>query len=197
MHTHWESKGQKYHSRSIDVATYEYDAQRLIVEGRLRDDRFHESYTSTGYRLPDGVIHHMSIRLLVNISNFLIEDIAVDLLTVPLEFCWETSQCLAPIKGLTITKGFTAKVKKLVGGKKGCTHLIELLQAMAPAVFQGVSAYRAPRTPGIDPVRAKASLKYLVNTCSAWREEGPFVEGINKMLNKKQGKDIPGNLDDT
>ena len=185
MQSLWESKGQKFHTRSIEVTTYGYDAQRIIVEGCLKDDRFQETYTTTGEKFPS-VIHHMSIRLLVNCSNFLIEDIAVDLLSIPREFCMETAQCLTPIKGMTITKGFMARVKKIAGGTNGCTHLIELLQAMAPAVFQGVAAWRAPKSPGLDPARAKVILKTLINTCSAWREDGPFVESINKMFNMKQ-----------
>ncbi len=185
MQSLWESKGKKCHTRSIEVTTYEYDAQRVIVEGCLKDDRFQASYTATGEELPNGVFQHMSIRLLVNWSNYLIEDVSVDLLAVPRELCWETAQCLAPIKGLTITKGFMAKVKKIAGGTKGCIHLVELLQAMAPAVFQGVGAYRAPKSRDFDPARAKMILKYLVNTCSAWREDGPFVESIKKMLNMK------------
>ena len=62
---------------------------------------------------PGGVVHHMAIRLLVNTSNLVIEDIDVEQMTVPRAVCRETVDCLAPIKGLTITKGFTAKVKKM------------------------------------------------------------------------------------
>jgi hypothetical protein len=77
----------------------------------------------TGEKFPSGVIHHMAIRLLINCSNLLIEDVDVDLISVPREVCRETIDCLALIKGLTITKGFTLKVKKLAGGNKGCTIL--------------------------------------------------------------------------
>ena len=188
MQSPWESKGKEVHTRNIEVKTYEYDAQRVIVEGCLKDDRFQDSYTSYGEKLPAGVIHHMSIRLLVNCTNFLIEDMDVDILSVPREFCKETSQCLNPIRGLTITKGFMAKVKKMAGGNKGCTHLIELLQTMAPAVFQGVLAYRAPKSPSYNPDRAKIMLKHLTNTCRAWREDGPFVENINNMLNNNPNR---------
>jgi hypothetical protein len=127
----------------------------------------------------------MSIRLLINCSNLLIEDIDVDLLSVPREFCRETLECLAPIKGLTITKGFTAKVKKLAGGNKGCTHLVELLLAMAPAAIQGYAAYQSKKPAVYDSVRAKMILQFLVNTCRAWREDGPLVEMLKKKLHTK------------
>jgi hypothetical protein len=185
MQSIWKSKGEKLHSRKIEVTTYDYDEQRMIVEGSLKDDRFQESHAITGEKFPSGVIHHMAIRLLINCSNFLIEDVDVDLISVPRGECRETIGCLAPIKGLTITKGFTAKVKKLAGGKRGCTHLVELILAMAPAAIQGYATYQSRKQAVFDPDRAKMILQFLVNTCHAWREDGPFVEMFKKKLNMK------------
>jgi hypothetical protein len=183
MQSIWQSKGKKVHTRNIEVTTYEYDGQRIIIEGFLKDDRFQESHMITGETFPSGVIHHMAIRLLVNCSNLLIEDIDVDLISVPREVCRETIDCLAPIKGLTITKGFTSKVKKMAGGNKGCTHLVELILAMAPAVFQGFGAHQSQKSSNFDYDHAKRIFQFLVNTCSAWREDGSFVEILKKKLN--------------
>jgi len=185
MRSIWKLKGKKLHARSIEVTTYDYDEQRIIVEGFLRDDRFQESHMMTGEKLPGGVIHHMSIRLLVNCSNLLIEDVDVDLISVPREACRETIGCLAPIKGLIITKGFTLKVKKIAGGKKGCTHLVELLLAMAPAAIQGYAAYQSKKPAVFDPDRAKIILQFLVNTCRVWRDDGHLVEKFKKMFGMK------------
>jgi len=115
----------------------------------------------------------------------MIEDIDIDLISVPREVCRETIGCLAPIKGLTITKGFTSKVKKLAGGNKGCTHLVELILASAPAVFQGFGAHQSRKPSKIDSDHAQMILQFLVNTCRTWREDGPFVEMLKKKLNMK------------
>ncbi len=176
----WEEKKEKLHTRSIEVSTYEYDGQRLVVEGFFKDDRFHASRIITGESFPAGVIHHMAIRLLINCSNMMIEDIEAELLSVPREICRETLDCLAPVKGIVITKGFTEKVKKIVGGNKGCTHLVELLLAMAPAAIQGYASYQSKRPQDYDPERAKMILQFLVNTCRAWREDGPLVKVLIK-----------------
>jgi hypothetical protein len=185
MQSIWNSKGEKLQSRNIKVTTYDYDGQRIIVEGFLKDDRFQVSHTITGETFPGGVIHHMAIRMLVNCSNFMIEDIEVDLLSVPREVCRETIDCLAPIKGLTITRGFTAKVKKLAGGKKGCTHLVELLLAMAPAAIQGYAAFQSKKPAEFNPDRAKMIFEFLVNTCHTWREDGSLAGSFKKMIDKK------------
>jgi hypothetical protein len=184
MNSFYTLKGKKIHSRHIEVSTYECDGQRIIVEGFLKDDRFQDSHIPTGEKLPSGVVHHMSVRLLVNCSNLLIEDIDVDLIYVPREFCRETIDCLAPIKGMPISKGFTAKVKKLVGGEKGCAHLVELLLAMAPAAIQGYAAYRTKNPVNLDAERAKMQLHFLINTCHAWREDGPLAERFRKAFHE-------------
>jgi hypothetical protein len=185
MEALWKRKGNPLHTRNIAVSTYPCDDKRLVVEGTLRDDRFQESHLTTGETLPSGVIHHMSISLLVNSTNLAIEDLKVELLAVPLDACRETIGCLEAIRGLTITKGFTAKVKKIAGGKKGCTHLLELLQVMAPAAFQGLITYRTRKPSPFDPDRARAVLATLADTCHAWREEGPFVKKIREQLEAK------------
>ena len=180
MKTVWEAKGEKLHLQHIDVAAYEYDGQRILVEGSLKDNRFHDTHVKAGETFPSGVLHHMAIRMLINVSNFMIEDIDADLKSVPREVCRETIGCLTPIKGLTITKGFTSKVKKLAGGNKGCTHLVELILAMAPSVFQGFGAYQSRKAPGFDPDRARTMLPYMINTCRIWRGDGPFAEMFKK-----------------
>jgi len=57
--------------------------------------------------------------------------------TVPRPECLKTCESLQPIKGMQIASGFTARVKDLVGGVKGCAHLVALLTAMAPAAVRG------------------------------------------------------------
>ncbi len=183
MQSFWKDKGEKLQTRNITVTSYEYDDQRIIVEGFLKDDRFQESGVITGETFPRGVIHHMAVRLLINCSGLVIEDVACEFFSVPREFCRETIECLAPIKGMTITKGFTARVKNLVGGNKGCAHLVELLLAMAPAAIQGYASYQSKRPVTHSPEHSKMILHFLVDTCHAWRENGPLVELLRKKLN--------------
>ena len=84
---------------------------------------------------------------------------------------------------MAITKGFTARVKSLVGGNKGCAHLVELLLAMAPAAIQGYAAYQSKRPVTYDSEQSKMVLRFLVDTCHAWREDGPLVALLRKKLN--------------
>lgn len=61
MQSIWKSKGKKLHTRNIEVTIYDYDGQRIVVEGLLKDDIFQESHAITGETFPNGIIHHMAI----------------------------------------------------------------------------------------------------------------------------------------
>jgi hypothetical protein len=168
-------KKQKIHTRKIDIATYEGSQDTFIVEGILKDDRLFETYRLTGETIPAGTIHHMIIRIEVKGHQLIIEDIEVEMPTLPHKMCRETIECLAPIKGMPIVSGFTRKVKALAGGPKGCNHLVTLLTAMAPAAVQG--AYSAMARKPIDPgPHVRGTLERFENTCWAWRENGPLME---------------------
>ena len=82
---------------------------------------------------------------------------------------------LDKIKGLNIAPGFTSKVKKIAGGIKGCVHLTTLRLSMAPAALQGYWIFEVR-----DEHRSENSVldieKYLVDTCWAWRKDGPLVK---------------------
>ena len=82
---------------------------------------------------------------------------------------------LDKIKGLTIAPGFTSKVKKIAGGTKGCVHLTTLLLSMAPAVLQGYWIFESRGNQGNEESTFEIE-KYLIDTCWAWRKDGPLVK---------------------
>ncbi len=185
MNPDWKEKAKKINKRTIEVTIYDYDGQRMVVEGSLRDDRFQEIRLVTGEVTPPGAIHHMTIRLLVNLASLVIEDVDVEMIAFPRAVCRETVNCLEPIKGSSVRKGFTAKVKKLAGDGNGCTHLVELLLAMAPVIFQGFAAQQAKNITAADSEKAGMMFHFLLNTCYAWREDGPFAEMFRQKFNLK------------
>ncbi len=177
-----DRQGDKVHTRSISVSTRDDGEGFILVEGVLKDERFQTSHVITGETFPAGVIHHMAVRLRVNCANLIIEDVKVDLIQVPRDVCRETENCLEGIKGLTISKGFTVKVKKLAGGARGCAHVVELLAAMAPAAIQGFAAHRSRNPVDLSSDEAKMVSRFLINTCHAWREDGPYAAILKKKF---------------
>ncbi|MBW2369432.1 MAG: DUF2889 domain-containing protein, partial [Deltaproteobacteria bacterium] len=97
------------HKRDIGISIYSVDKNRIIVEGTLRDDRLQTTYRMDE-KLPPHTLHHMIIRLLVNGRSLTIEDLEVEMPSVPREDCLKTQEMLAPIVGLQIIAGYTKKV---------------------------------------------------------------------------------------
>ncbi|RJP46769.1 MAG: DUF2889 domain-containing protein [Desulfobacteraceae bacterium] len=176
-------RGEPIHTRRIAVETYEYDQSAVLVEGRLTDNRFVNTYYFTGGTRPPGIVHDMIIRLVVRGPDPTIESIEVEMPGIPREECIETQQSLAPIAGMKISPGFTDRVKAEVGGAKGCTHLVALLLAMAPAALQGAWVAMA-RQPVDMKVFGGAALQILENTCRVWRSDGPLMEALKERIEK-------------
>jgi hypothetical protein len=175
-------RGEKYHSRAIEMATYEYDDLRFVTEGILTDYRFKEYHLATDEKKSPGILHQMIIQLLVNKTNLEIENLHVEMPVIPSEYCLETINSLDHVKGLRITGGFTSKVKDIAGGVKGCNHLVALLTSMGPSIIQGIGAYYDHKIPRFLP----ENFEIIVNTCRTWREEGPMVN----MLREKSKRNL-------
>jgi DUF2889 family protein len=174
---------QKIHTRNIQVASYVCEENAIIVEGRLQDDRLMDSYRLDGEVVPAGVVHHLIIRMRVQGPRLEINDIEVEMPTAPIEACLEMSRSLEPVKGLPIISGFTIKAKELVGGAKGCAHLVALLMAMAPAAVQGAWS-AATRRPNASNNLMAHSLERMKDTCFVWRSDGPAFKNLEQTLKR-------------
>ena len=180
--------GEPLHSRCIDMRTYAVDENTILVEGWLREDRFDAVYDLTGEQCPPGPVHHMAIRLLVGGTPPTILDAEAEMAHVPLEICQTTLEAVSSLIGLDIAAGFRKKVRRLMGGEKGCAHLTHLLTVMSQAVFQGAIAHKRrhpiPLPPAVEDV---AGLEYLVGSCRAWGADGPKMKRLKAAV-KKNGQ---------
>jgi hypothetical protein len=102
----------------------------------------------------------------------------------PFGVCREVTPNFQRLVGLKIGLGWRRAVQSRVGGIEGCTHIVELLGPVATTAFQTIFPLRAREreqaraatgptnanadTPGADRPR-------LLNTCHAFREDGPKV----------------------
>ncbi|MGD9233862.1 MAG: DUF2889 domain-containing protein, partial [Desulfobacterales bacterium] len=69
-------RDRKIHTRNIEIATYEYDEEHIVVEGILKDDLLIPIYVSGKEKQPHSP-HHMMIQILIECSSFIIKDINV------------------------------------------------------------------------------------------------------------------------
>ncbi len=185
-----KAENRKVHMRRLAVTTYTTSAEAVIVEGTLTDECFVSRYYLTGEKRPPGYIHDMVVRMKVRGPGLVIEAVDVEMPTVPRPECLETIHTLDPLVGMPIASGFTQKVKEMMGGPKGCTHLASLVLAMAPAAVQGAwtAVAQRPVEPGVYADRA---MNFLTDTCWVWRKGGPFENAIREQLDALAGKSRP------
>ena len=174
-----KAKQPKIHNRKIDVIIYEGSADTIIVEGELMDRRFCDSHMFDGEIRPPYTVHNMIIRMELHLPELTILDLEVEMPSVPHAFCREVQDSLAPLIGERIAAGFTAKVRKLIDRANSCTHLYTLVNAMAPASFQG--AWSATIRQPLDPEVYVGMMGKLKDTCWAWRNDGPLVDWLAKQ----------------
>ncbi len=174
------------HRRTVEISTHRVDDTHVLAVGELKDLRLKEYYLITGEKKEAGTIHHMKVALLVDTARMIIEDAELEMNAVPREVCRELGDFIERIKGLSISKGFTLKVRSLLGGCEGCTHVMTLVIDMAPAVLQGYWTIRSSKPLDLksagDKKRIRMMEAALKNTCHVWREDGPSYKKLKEEL---------------
>jgi hypothetical protein len=172
-----QCQGDRIHNRNMDIITLHFDEDHILLVGELKERRIVDGFRISGERIQPGTYHHMKIALLVAISTLTIEAVEVQLPTTPHDDCAEMQASLEIIRGWTISPGFTSKIKRALGGVRGCVHLTTLLIAMAPAALQGYWVHKSRKSPPKD-ISSHEMEQYLVDTCYVWRKGGPLVRKL-------------------
>ncbi len=156
------------HVRTIRVEISPAGSRDLDVTATLTDERPGTARPWFGSD-PPPVIHDMRLRLRVRQPGLVITEVESAMASHPYTICPEALPPLQQLVGLSIARGFTREVNARFGRQYGCAHFTALIHALAPAVRQGAGAAFSdvPERPGdADP--------WYVNTCQAWRENGPL-----------------------
>tara|TARA_B100000959_G_scaffold231353_1_gene247774 strand:- start:818 stop:1276 length:459 start_codon:yes stop_codon:yes gene_type:complete len=129
----------------------------------------------------------MCIDLLVDPQTFTIVAVENEMMVRAYSNCEAILPNYQALVGVSITRGYSSRVKKLFGGPNGCSHMSALLQAMGPVAVQATWSFlslheslesRLNRSD--DPEERERKLRMMVNSCHVWQEEGEHVEIIRK-----------------
>ncbi len=175
---------KKVFSRIIDITCYEDGQDSIIVEGEIKDTRLCQYYLVTGEKKEPGILHNMKVTMRVNGNALTISDMHVDVKHYPREECIDANKNIQNLNGLSITRGFTKAVKDILGGTKGCTHVVNCILAMAPAAVQGYWAYKAQKPVTKEFANQGSMSHYLIDTCYVWRKDGPMIKRLSESVNK-------------
>jgi hypothetical protein len=159
------------HTRTYDFRGYRRADALWDIEGRIVDAKTYGFPNEhRGYVGPGEPVHDMSIRLTIT-EDF--EIVAVEAVTDhgPFAVCPAITPNFQRMVGVSIGPGWRKEVRSRLGGVEGCTHLVELLIAMATPAYQTLYPVRAKKAGQRKPGQKPA----LLNSCHAFSEKGEFA----------------------
>ena len=173
------------HNRSIDCQGYLRDDGMWDIEAMIVDTKTYVIDNRWRGLLDPGVpVHNMGLRLTVD-HEFTVQAVATTMDDQPHQVCNEILDNFQLLIGLRIGPGWNRKVKELLGGIKGCTHLVELLGPIATVAFQTTASVAAKemarsKCPELYPdVEPDPNQKpFVLNSCHTWRSDSPAVEEV-------------------
>ena len=161
------------HTRTVQCTGYLRDDGLWDIEGHLTDTKpFDIPSEDRGGAIAAGEpLHEMWIRLTVDV-DLVVHDVEARTDHGPYSVCGDIVDNFKVLKGVVIKSGWTQKTRELLGGTRGCTHLLELLGPLATTAFQTIYPVRAKRDKD-KPVTHKPG---LIDTCHAYAADGQIVK---------------------
>jgi hypothetical protein len=165
-----------FHTRAIEAQGFRRDDKMWDIEAHIRDTKayqYEEHYR--GVMPPGRPVHEMSLRLTLD-DELIVRAVEAVTEHAPYGPCHEVAPNFQTLLGLKVGNGWRKEVRRRLGGTKGCTHLVELLDVMATVTFQTVAG-------GDDPAKrnpsrhwnAEGKPPFFLNGCHAWSRSGVVV----------------------
>jgi hypothetical protein len=173
------------HTRQYQVKAYRISEEKFLLRGAVIDEKPAGLYIEND---PDPIwMHHMIVDLEIVYPTFLIEKASVEFKNHPHLGCTNITDHYKKLEGMSIARGFNAKVRELFGSSRGCTHIGALLAAMAPVAIQTGWSMRVSSAVDSDaPTKSPEDFKEqrikqfssTVNTCHIWDENGEMMTKV-------------------
>lgn len=169
---------EQVHHRSVECKAYLREDGLWDIEGNVVDTKSYSFPAPWKSVVPAGeAIHNMWVRLTVN-EDMEVKDVETAMDSQPYWTCSEILPNFKELIGLKIGKGWNRAVKERVGGRAGCTHIVELLGPVATTAFQAIGSmkYRRRRLSG--DTQQPQTRPGNMDTCFSWSSEGEMVRNL-------------------
>ncbi len=160
------------HMRAIECKGYEREDGLWDIEAHLVDTKsyLHTRRHGGRARQPGEPVHDMWLRVTIDL-DMKIHDVKAVTDSGPYPHCGDITPNFKALTGVTIGPGWRRKTLELLGGIKGCTHLVELLGPLGTTAFQATGRARDARTAG-KPLTRKP---YQLNACHVYKDDSDAV----------------------
>ena len=163
---------ERLHTRRYEFGGYRRADGLWDIEGHMTDTKTYTFKNAYRGEVRAGEpLHDMWIRLTLD-EDLIVRDIQAVTDAGPYGICPAVTPNFKRMVGVRLGRGWRQKVRDALGGVEGCTHLTEMLLAMATVAFQTLYPILAKKAeanprPGRPP---------LIDSCHAFRSDGEVVK---------------------
>ncbi|MES9992183.1 MAG: DUF2889 domain-containing protein [Candidatus Thiodiazotropha sp.] len=160
------------HTRRLTLQGHLREDGLLDIEGHLVDTKpFDIPNRDRGGQIRSGEpLHEMWIRLTLDIDfRIVYAEATTD--WAPYDHCQGATHSFKNLVGEKIGPGWNRRVRSILGGTKGCTHISEMLAQMATTAYQTLNSLKNPGQPSNDGKEKPV----ILDTCFALATDGPVV----------------------
>ena len=127
---------QSLHRRNITIRGYKREDGLFDIEGHLHDTKDIDFKVASGMRAAGEPVHSMWLRITIDATLTIVDAEASSEAMPYIGYCDQITPDYRKLIGLAIRPGFSDRVRKRLGGTHGCTHITELVGALATTAFQ-------------------------------------------------------------
>ena len=168
------SARKKLHTRNIELNGYLREDGLFDIEAHMTDIKTYS--IDNKWRdgsAPGEALHEMWVRLTID-GNFKIIDVEATTDNSPFEMCPNITEAYKDLIGINIGAGWRRTVNEKVKGKKGCTHISELMGPLATVSFQTMMGNIQKKNNRED--KKKHFKPMVLNSCHAWADDSEVVK---------------------
>jgi hypothetical protein len=141
----------RMHTRRIELNGYLREDGLWDIEAHLTDEKSYGFDNEWRGRVEAGTpVHDMWIRLTID-DDKVVQAVEVTTDAGPYRICPEIAPNFQRLAGVKIAPGWNNRVKELLGGIRGCTHLVDLLGPIATVAYQTQTSTLLKRKRGPAP----------------------------------------------
>ena len=134
---------QTSHLRQVTCTSFRRADGFLDIEGALIDTKSYDIPSAYRGVIKAGEpIHLMHVRITIDF-DLVIKAAEAVTSKGPYQICPKGAENIKGLIGLTIGPGWRRRVQKAIGGKKGCTHITELMGPIATTAMQTIYSEKA------------------------------------------------------
>jgi hypothetical protein len=163
---------ERLHTRRYEFGGYRRSDGLWDIEGHMTDSKTYAFQNRHRGEVQAGeALHDMWIRLTID-EELVVHDSEAATAAGPFAVCPAIAPNFKRMIGVRLGRGWRQTVRERLSGVEGCTHLMEMLLAMATVAYQSLypvlakKAQENPR-PGKPP---------LIDSCHAFKSDGEIVK---------------------